>query len=228
MGQWWQVGSDRLTHDPTLAAMRELTGVAERWHRSGQTTVFAKTEGSYAVFGFRDVVRPTAAEVVGKLREVGVKRVVMLTGDRPEVAGIVAREAKVDEVAASLMPAEKAERIRALTQEGTVMMVGDGVNDAPSLTQATVGVAMGGLGSDIALEAADVVLVQDDLRRLPELIDLGRRTRRIIRANLFFAAGMILTLAVASFVTRLPLPIAVIGHEGSTVLVILNGLRLLK
>ena len=127
------------------------------------------------------------------------------------------------------MPDEKAEIIQRLGREGRqVMMIGDGINDAPPLAAASVGVAMGGLGSDIALNAADVVLMHDRLDRIPELVKLGRKTNGVIRANLFFATGVIATLTVFSLLGKLPLPIAVIGHEGSTVLVILNGLRVLR
>lgn len=227
-GRSWGIGSERLFASGSAEGEASLNEIAQTWQGQGQTTVWAKSTGKAAVFGLRDTVRSNAADVVQRMKSLGVRNVVMLTGDRPEAAQTVAASTRVDEVHAGLMPAEKTARIREMAGRGNVMMVGDGVNDAPSLSLATVGVAMGHLGSDIALEAADVVLMQDDLGRIPELIDLGRRTRRIIRTNLLFASGMIVTLAVASFVTKLPLPIAVIGHEGSTVLVILNGLRLLK
>jgi len=162
------------------------------------------------------------------MRSLGIARFLMLTGDKPETAHTVAERVGVTEVRAGLLPADKTEIIRELSTTERVMMVGDGVNDAPSLAQATVGVAMGGLGSDVALNAADVVLMHDKLERIPDLIRLSRRTKGIIRANLIFAAGVIIMLTVSSFVTKLPLPLAVIGHEGSTVIVILNGLRLLR
>ena len=127
------------------------------------------------------------------------------------------------------MPQDKAKVIEDLVKQGkTVMMVGDGVNDAPPLAQASIGVAMGGLGSDIALNAADVVLMYDRLDKIPQLMCLGKKTNGIIRANLVFATGVITVLTIFSLIGKLPLPLAVLGHEGSTVLVILNGLRVLR
>ena len=152
----------------------------------------------------------------------------MLTGDSELTAKAVATETGIDRYFAGLLPEDKEKIIAKMADSGDqVMMVGDGVNDAPSLARAGVGVAMGGLGSDVALNAADVVLMHDDLERLPQMIGLGRRTNGVIKANLIFATLVILTLTVTSLLGKLPLPIAVLGHEGSTVLVILNGLRLL-
>jgi Cd2+/Zn2+-exporting ATPase len=161
----------------------------------------------------------------------------MLTGDTRQTAEAVAKRLGINEVHAALLPDDKERILSQLVDEGrTVMMVGDGVNDAPSLARANVGVAMGGLGSDVALNAADVVLMQDRLERLPELVQLGRRTNAVIRQNLLFGTGVIAALFFGSLLwdalfpeTRnLILPVSVIGHEGSTVLVILNGLRLLR
>jgi Cd2+/Zn2+-exporting ATPase len=161
----------------------------------------------------------------------------MLTGDTAQTAAAVARKLEMTKVQAGLLPDDKEKIVSGLVEEGrTVMMIGDGVNDAPSLARANVGVAMGGLGSDVALNAADIVLMQDKLSLLPELVRLGRRTNRVIRQNLTFGSAVIGTLVVGSLVwdtffpasRNLILPFAVIGHEGSTVLVILNGLRLLR
>lgn len=163
------------------------------------------------------------------MRLLGVQKIAMLTGDNEETALAISSELGISEVYAGLLPDEKTQIIESFVNEGRhVLMVGDGINDAPSLARANVGVAMGGLGSDVALNAADIVLMRDRLDQVPMLIKLGRKTNKIIRVNLMFGAGMILTLTIASMFFKLPLTLAVIGHEGSTVLVILNGIRLLK
>lgn len=201
----------------------------EEMRSRGITAVLLQTEDSWAAIGLRDEARPEAKAFVQDLRRSGVHRVVMLTGDNQATAEAVAQEVGVDQVHAGLMPEDKQKLIASWVASGErVMMVGDGINDAPALTTAHLGVAMGGLGSEVALRSADVVLIQDRIERLPTLLRLGRLTNRVIRANLLFAAGVIVCLTVASFITTLPLPMAVIGHEGSTVLVILNGLRLLR
>jgi Zn2+/Cd2+-exporting ATPase len=197
----------------------------------GMTVAIMQADGRWAALGLRDGLRPEAPELLRQMRAVGVQRIAMLTGDNEQTARAVASQLDVDEVRAGLLPADKEAWVAA--QEG-VMFVGDGVNDAPSLARASVGVAMGGLGSDVALDAADVVLMQDNLKRLPQLVRLGRKSNGIIRANLFFAVGVILVLTLGTQFLDLfrpgtpTLPWAVVGHEGSTVLVILNGLRLLR
>lgn len=211
-----------LAPDGFLHHVREFTA-------QGMTVSVMRSELGWAALGFRDQVRNEAATFLGELKALGVTRVAMLTGDSERTATAVAKQLGLTEVRAGLMPNQKTEEVSALSANGrNVMMVGDGVNDAPALAKASVGVAMGGLGSDIALSSADVVLMQDRLTRIPDLIRLGRRTNGIIRANLVFAAGVICVLTLASLTVSLPLPVAVIGHEGSTVLVILNGLRLLS
>lgn len=194
----------------------------------GFTVALLQHGDQYAAISLSDTVRPEASAVLAELKSLGVKRLVMMTGDTQETAESVGKALGLDEIHAGLMPEDKTKILSTLTEKGPTMMVGDGVNDAPSLALANLGVAMGGLGSDIAMNAADIVLMKDRLESLPELILLGRKTKRIIRANLVFAGAMIVGLTAASFITTLPLPIAVVGHEGSTVLVILNGLRLLR
>jgi Cd2+/Zn2+-exporting ATPase len=200
-----------------------------RMQSRAQTVSVVQVGDRLAAIGIRDRVRPEASQAIELLKRLGVKKIVMATGDTPETAKAVASQVGIEEVHAGLLPKQKTEILRDLQKRGyRVMMVGDGINDAPTLVQANVGVAMGGLGSDIALNAADIVLMNDRLKAIPEIVKLGRRTAGIIKANLFFSSGIILALTVGSFITRLPLPLAVVGHEGSTFLVILNGLRLLK
>ncbi|MFI5387988.1 MAG: heavy metal translocating P-type ATPase, partial [Fimbriimonadales bacterium] len=195
----------------------------------GLTVALIASGGELAALGFQDSPRSGARDLVQDLRALGVGEIHMLTGDTEETARSVAAAVGVDTFRAGLMPDQKTEAIANLVDKGrSVMMVGDGINDAPSLARATVGVAMGGLGSDVALNSADVVLMHDKLSRIPDLINLGRRTNGIILANLVFATAVIATLTVTSLFFRLALPVAVIGHEGSTVIVILNGLRLLR
>ncbi len=175
-----------------------------------------------------DVLRHDAPKMVRDLKSLGVERVVMLSGDHARVAKTIAAQAGVDEFYADLMPEEKLQIIKNLKSEyGITAMVGDGVNDAPALAAADVGIAMGAAGSDVALETADIVLMSDNLDNLPYVIALSRQTRKTLVANLSFALGMIALLVVSVLVVQLPLPLSVIGHEGSTVLVSLNGLRLL-
>lgn len=200
----------------------------EQLQAQGLTVALMSHGGRLAALGLADTPRQEAQRFLEEAKRAGFERIVMLTGDTEQTAGWVAQELGIGEYKAGLLPDHKTEAVEQLTKQGPVMMVGDGINDAPSLARATIGVAMGGLGSDIAMNAADVVLMHDRLDRLPELIRLGRKTNNIIRANLAFAAAVILCLTVWSLVGSLPLPLAVLGHEGSTVLVILNGLRLLK
>jgi Cd2+/Zn2+-exporting ATPase len=143
------------------------------------------------------------------------------------VAKTIADEAGIDEVRAELLPEDKLRVIGELKKEGRVMMVGDGVNDAPALATSDLGVAMGGAGTDVAMETADVVLMGDRLENIPLLLSHSRRARRVLIQNLTLASAVIFFLIIAALGFALPLPIGVIGHEGSTVIVCLNGLRLL-
>lgn len=198
--------------------------------RSGCHVLRVGTPDAVGVLDITDTVRPEAREAVAALRRAGVRRVALLTGDVAGRAREVAEEAGVDEVHAELLPDEKLNRLEALRRRyGRIVMVGDGVNDAPALAAADVGVAMGGIGSDVALETADVVLTRDDLSRLPLLIQLSRRADRIVRQNLTIAIAVIAGLVSLVLATdSLRMPLAVVAHEGSTLLVILNGLRLLR
>ncbi|CAN5497468.1 heavy metal translocating P-type ATPase [soil metagenome] len=173
-------------------------------------------------------VRPVAAAVVRRLRTLGIEQCIMLTGDRAAVADPIARSLGIDHVHSELMPEDKVRLIDQIQRQyGATAMVGDGVNDAPALANATVGIAMGGAGTDVAIETADVALMGDDLTKLPDAIDLARFSRRIIRQNLTIALGVIAILAPLSALGFTYLGIAVLFHEGSTIVVVLNSLRLL-
>jgi len=174
-------------------------------------------------------VRSQAAETISRLKKLGIEQIVMLTGDNQQTAESVARELGVDRVYAELLPEDKLHVIRRLQQEyKTVAMVGDGINDAPALAQASVGIAMGAAGSDVALETADIVLMADRLEKIEVAIRLGKRTQEIVKQNITIALGFIIVLLIGNFLGEINLPIGVVGHEGSTVLVTLSGLRLLK
>lgn len=153
----------------------------------------------------------------------------MMTGDRRAVAIRIGRELgfEPDDIAADLLPDDKVRLVADLAERGSVAFVGDGVNDAAALARADVGIAMGVAGSEVALQAADVALLSDDMARLAEAQRLARRTAGIIRQNLIFALGAMVLLVIGGLFFNMPLPLAVLGHEGGTVLVVLNGLRLL-
>jgi Cd2+/Zn2+-exporting ATPase len=159
----------------------------------------------------------------------GFQKLVMLTGDNAEVAGQIGREVGVTDVRAGLLPEDKLAAIQQLQREyGPIAMTGDGVNDAPALAAATVGIAMGGAGTAVALETADVALMADDLGKLPFAVGLSRASKDIIRQNLAIALGVIALLVLTSVLGLVQLSGAVLLHEGSTILVVLNALRLLR
>ncbi|MEH1999957.1 MAG: heavy metal translocating P-type ATPase [Nostoc sp.] len=181
------------------------------------------------VIAIADEVRSQAAATITRLKKLGIEQIVMLTGDNEETAHSVAKAVGIDRVYAQLLPEDKLDVIRRLQQQyQTVAMVGDGINDAPALAQASVGIAMGISGSDVALETADIVLMADRLEKIAVAMHLGRRSQAIVKQNIVVALGFIMLLLVGNFLGNINLPIGVIGHEGSTVLVTLSGLRLLK
>jgi Cd2+/Zn2+-exporting ATPase len=196
---------------------------------TGKTVVHV-VEGNriLGLIAIADQVRPEAASVVQRLKRVGVQDVVMITGDNARVARDIADQVGIADVRADVLPESKMEIITELKARGGVAMVGDGVNDAPALAIADLGIAMGGGGTDVALETADMVLMTDDLNGVAYAIELSRRTHKTIIQNIAFSLSVIVVLAVAALTIGIPLPLGVIGHEGSTVIVVLNGLRLLR
>jgi len=177
-----------------------------------------------------DTLRDTSANALAALRESGVKTIAMMTGDRQPVALRIgeALGLKPDEIHADMLPEDKVRLVGEMARDRRIAFVGDGVNDAAALARADVGIAMGAAGSDVALQAADVALLSEDMERLAAAHRLARRTASIIRQNLVFAIGAMLILVTGAAFFELPLPLAVLGHEGGTVLVVLNGLRLLN
>jgi Cd2+/Zn2+-exporting ATPase len=203
-----------------------LAAIADLEARGRTTMVVRRGDQYLGAIGLMDTPREAAAGVILRLRKLGITRMVMMSGDNARVAEAVAQEVGLDEAWGDLMPEDKVAAIRRFRAEQDVAMVGDGVNDAPAMAHATVGIAMGAAGSDVALETADVALMGDDLTRLPFVIGLSRSTNRIIRQNLWISLGMVAVLVPATLF-GLQLGAAVVFHEGSTLLVVANALRLL-
>ncbi|MCX7992789.1 MAG: heavy metal translocating P-type ATPase [Fimbriimonadales bacterium] len=221
-----RIGNLRLFEDSSVPnTVREAV---ERLREAGNTAMIVWAAGQFlAVAGAADKVRPEAAPAVTQLHALGIPCVAMLTGDAEPIARAVAQQTGIDRVYADLLPHEKLEVLHKLSTEfGSTAMLGDGVNDAPALAAAEVGIAMGA-GTDVALETADVALVGNDLNNLPYAVALSRRAMQVLKQNLIFATGVIVVLVILTFVANLRLPIGVVGHEGSTLIVVLNGLRLL-
>ena len=206
----------------------EVAAANDRLVASGRTTMAVrKGERFLGVIGVMDTPRASAAQLMAELRTLGIERLIMISGDNQQVAEAVARSVGLTEARGDLMPEQKVEAIQALRREhGKVAMVGDGVNDAPAMANATVGIAMGAAGSDVALETADVALMADDLAQLPFAVGLSRSTSRIIRQNLYVSLGVVAVLIPAT-VLGLNIGTAVLFHEGSTLIVVANALRLL-
>lgn len=229
-GEAVAIGSLRLFEETGRGAPPpDVVSTVERLEDAGRSTMIVRHGNRFlGTLGLADVTREGAPETLQQLRELGIEHLVMLTGDNADVAGRIAAEVGLTDVRAELLPEQKLEAIRELEREhGSIAMVGDGVNDAPSLATATVGLAMGGAGTAVALETADVALMADDLTRLPFAVGLSRASRAIIHQNLTVALGVIALLIVTSVLGWVQLGWAVILHEGSTIVVVLNALRLL-
>ncbi|GAE09367.1 lead, cadmium, zinc and mercury transporting ATPase [Paenibacillus sp. JCM 10914] len=240
-GVVWKIGkSDMLDQDDAADAPNNLDQLSagsksywisarNRLEAEGKTvSVMMKGNCIVGMIALQDAVRPQAAAAIKQLQKLGIT-VAMLTGDRKVTAQVIAAQSGVDMVFSDLLPEDKVRHIKELRAKyGHVVMVGDGVNDAPALATATVGIGMGVSGSGTALEVADAVLMNDNIEEIASTVKVARKVQRIIKQNMIFAITVIATLIIANFMEGVALPLGVIGHEGSTILVILNGLRLLR
>jgi Cd2+/Zn2+-exporting ATPase len=211
----------------------DLEVLVHRLEHEGKTVICVAVSGNkqltpLGVLGLQDVLRPDAVAALDALRRAGITRIVMLTGDSKGVADAIAAEAGISEVHAGLMPEDKVRVIKEIAADTPVIMVGDGINDAPALAAANLGMAMGAAGTDVAMETADVVLMSHDMQQIPYFLQVSQKSRSIVCQNLVFASGVVVVLVIAALGFSLPLTMGVVGHEGSTVLVCLNGLRLLR
>ena len=223
-GREVQVGRvSQMQHGATLPD--SLLTAQTRLELEGKTVVAVlRDEAWLGLIALADESRPEASTLVASLREAGIESA-MLTGDNNRVAKSIGSETGISRIYAGLLPENKAEVVRALKREfGAVAMVGDGINDAPALALADVGIAMGGAGTDVALETSDVVLMGDRLERLVVAVRLSALARRVVLQNIIFSLAVIALLTLGVFAVDLPLPLGVLGHEGSTVIVVLNGL----
>ncbi|WP_128436001.1 heavy metal translocating P-type ATPase [Streptomyces cyaneus] len=229
-GRTVEVGSPARLLDHADGDASPVAALAEELEQRGRTAVLVVVGGAPAgVLGIADRLRPDAAATVTALTALTGTAPILLTGDNPRAAAHLAAEAGIEDVRAGLLPQDKTGAVKELEGAGRkVMVVGDGVNDAPALAAAHIGVAMGRAGSDLALETADAVIVRDELAAVPTTVALSRRARKLVVQNLVIAGVFIAGLVTWDLVGTLPLPLGVAGHEGSTVLVGLNGLRLLR
>ena len=225
-GTDWKVGKPKFVGQEE--ALLFNNGLAQTLENEGKTVIFLANESEIvAIAALKDTVRKEAKKAIEELKKLGITTI-MLTGDNERTANAIADEAGVNGYFAECLPETKVNHLQDfLKKYGMVGMVGDGINDAPALATASTGIAMGG-GTDVALETADVVLMKNDLSRIAYAIGLSRKMKRIVKQNIIFSISIIVLLIISNFFQVINLPLGVIGHEGSTILVILNGLRLLQ
>jgi Cd2+/Zn2+-exporting ATPase len=239
-GRQVRLGSVTYLSEQNLLPER-LHEPVERFEQQGKTVIGVVREGEcqgcgaceaagqradwMGILAIADQIRPEAAQVVRDLKALGIQRVAMLTGDNPRVAQHIGAQLGVDAIYAGLMPEDKVRVVKQIEAEvGPTAMIGDGVNDAPALATASIGIAMGAAGTDVALETADLVLMGDRLPLIAAALKLSRKARQVVWQNLGFSIAVIVLLIAGAFIVSLPLPLGVLGHEGSTVIVVLNGL----
>lgn len=223
------IGNERLMQETALVLAEGLAARKSELEADGKTVMIVAQAGRVVgLLAVRDEPREGAKAMLERLKRQGIERTIMLTGDNRSVAEAIGRELGVDEVRAELLPEDKLAAIKDLrARYGKVIMVGDGVNDAPAMAEATVGVAMGGAGTDVALETADIALMGDDLAKFPYALALSRASRRMIVQNLLISLGVIALLVPSALLGLAGIGVAVVLHESSTLVVVLNALRLL-
>jgi Cd2+/Zn2+-exporting ATPase len=224
------IGNRRLFEELTGKAVpEEIDLKMSELETGGHTAMIVHQGDEYiGIISAMDVARPEAISTLAALKKIGIKKMVMLTGDNQKVANAIAKNIGITDPMGSMLPEDKVRAIELLKKDGGVAMVGDGVNDAPAMAKSTVGIAMGAAGSDVALETADIALMADKLDNLPFAIGLSRKANQIIKQNLFISLGMVVVLVPLTIMGTIAIGPAVVGHEGSTLLVVLNALRLLK
>lgn len=227
------IGSPRLLEKFSASVSPEIREQRATLEAQGKTVLLAydQDHGCLGVVAVADKARTEAIAAIAQLKQIGVAHTAMLTGDNQRVADALGASLKMTDIYAELLPEDKVTIIQELaTKYGTVAMIGDGVNDAPALATADIGIAMGAAGTDVALETADVVLMSSDLSRIAYAIGLSKKARRVMLQNITFSIGMMVVLVIAALLPfiEVPLPLGVVGHEGSTLVVVLNGLRLLR
>jgi Cd2+/Zn2+-exporting ATPase len=222
----WKIGKRSFIGDGVVGAFYPME--TSRLSEEGKTLVYVSKDNKIlGLFALSDAVREESIEAVKSFKKHGIYTV-MLTGDHEKTAKAIQKQTNVNDYVANCLPEEKVTEIKRLRNKyQTIAMVGDGINDAPALATANVGISMGG-GTDVAIETSDIVLMKNDLSKIAKAITLSKRMKRIVKQNIFFSIIVIILLIISNFMGHISLPLGVIGHEGSTILVILNGLRLLR
>jgi Cd2+/Zn2+-exporting ATPase len=223
------IGNKELFTDKNNVLPEDVSARVIKLEEQGNTTMLVQQNDQFiGIIALTDVARKDAREALAALNKLGIRKMIMLTGDNQKVAEAIAKEIGITEAWGNLLPEQKVQAIEKLkATEKKVAMVGDGVNDAPAMAKSTVGIAMGAAGSDVALETADIALMADQLNNLPFAIGLSKKAYRIIRQNIIISMGMVLVLIPLTLLGIADMGPAVIGHEGSTLVVVFNALRLL-
>ena len=227
--QVWKIGSkafimDALKNKPDSLIINKM----DQLQSQGATLIYISVDDQLiAYYSLMDELKADSQEAIKELHKLGVKTI-MLTGDQEKTANFIANKLGIDEVRANLLPQDKVRHVKEIQEKyGPVAMIGDGINDAPALATANVGISMGS-GTDIAMETSDIVLIKDNLNQLPFALGLSQEMQKITKQNIIFSLSVIVLLIISNLLQAINLPIGVIGHEGSTILVILNGLRMLS